>query len=156
MYVMTKHIHMLYLRKSYMPVHHRVFQEKSERVSRPSEHPPPVRGGEISKRLGGIVGCKDKTTSWHLIGFLLCIIIGALSKKPDHRMPSYNRALEVTRWENNETTTLGTRRLLWAGALIRMSGERLPKRVVFGNLEGVERAGWEEERVDRAKSGGLA
>ena len=25
--------------------------------------------GEISKRLGGIIGCKDKTSSWHLIGF---------------------------------------------------------------------------------------
>ena len=23
----------------------------------------------MSKRLGGIVGCKDKTSSWHLIGF---------------------------------------------------------------------------------------
>ena len=24
----------------------------------------------MSKRLGGIIGCKDKTSSWHLIGFL--------------------------------------------------------------------------------------
>ena len=23
----------------------------------------------MSKRLGGIIGCKDKTSSWHLIGF---------------------------------------------------------------------------------------
>ena len=34
-----------------------------------------------------------------------------------------------------------TRRLLRAGALIRMSGGRLPKRNVFGNLEGAVRRG---------------
>ena len=31
-------------------------------VSRSSEHPP-SQGGEMSKRLGGIIGCKDKTSS---------------------------------------------------------------------------------------------
>ena len=32
-------------------------------ITRPSEHPP-VRGEKISKRLlGGIIGCKDKTSS---------------------------------------------------------------------------------------------
>ena len=36
-------------------------------ASRPSEHFP-VRG-EISKRLGGIIGCKYKTSSCHLNGF---------------------------------------------------------------------------------------
>ena len=36
-------------------------------ASRPSEHP--TRGGGKSKRLGGIIGCKDKTSSWHLNGF---------------------------------------------------------------------------------------
>ena len=30
-------------------------------ASRPSEHPP-VGGGEMSKCLGGIIGCKDKTS----------------------------------------------------------------------------------------------
>ena len=30
---------------------------------------PPVRGVKISKRLGGIKGCKYKTSSWHLNGF---------------------------------------------------------------------------------------
>ncbi|CAN0328871.1 unnamed protein product, partial [Ascophyllum nodosum] len=38
-------------------------------------------------------------------------------------------------------TTLRTRRLLWAGTLLRMSGGRLPKRIVFGNLEGAVRRG---------------
>ena len=38
-------------------------------------------------------------------------------------------------------TTLRTRRLLWAGTLLRMSGGRLPKRIAFGNLEGAVRRG---------------
>ena len=41
----------------------------------------------------------------------------------------------------NIGTTLRTRRLLWAGTLLRMSGGRLPKRIMFGNLEGAVRRG---------------
>ena len=41
--------------------------KKNMNASRPSEHSP-VRG-KMSKRLGGIIGCKDKTSSWHLNGF---------------------------------------------------------------------------------------
>ena len=63
-------------------------------------------------------------------------------------MTSYNRALEITRCESIETA-LRTRRLLWAGTLLRMSGGRFPKRIMFGNLEGAERTGWEGEKVDR-------
>ena len=55
-------------------------------------------------------------------------------------MTSYNRALEITRCESIETT-LRTTRLLRARALIRMSGGQLPKRIVFGNLEGAVRRG---------------
>ena len=55
-------------------------------------------------------------------------------------MASYNHALEITRCVSIEKT-LRTRRLLWAGALIQMSGGRLPKRIVFGNLEGAVRRG---------------
>ena len=55
-------------------------------------------------------------------------------------MTSYNRALEITRSESIETT-LRTRRLLWAGTLIQMSDGRLPKRIMFGNLEGAVRRG---------------
>ena len=42
--------------------------KKNLNVSRPSEYPS--QGG-MSKRLGSesIVGCKDKFSSWHLIGF---------------------------------------------------------------------------------------
>ena len=45
---------------------------------------------------------------------VLLRIIGAQRKRPDHRMTSYSRALEITRCESIETT-LRTRRLLWAG-----------------------------------------
>ena len=55
-------------------------------------------------------------------------------------MTSYNRALEITGCESIEVT-LRTRRLLWAGTLIRTSGGRLPKRIVFGNLGGAVRRG---------------
>ena len=71
---------------------------------------------------------------------VLLRIIGAKRKRSDHRMTSYNRALEITRCESIETT-LRTRRLLWAGTLLRMSGGRLPKRIMFGNLEGAVRRG---------------
>ena len=71
---------------------------------------------------------------------VLLRIIGAQRKRPDHRMTSYNRALQITGCDSVETT-LRTRTLLWAGTLLRMSGGRLPKRVVFGNLEGAVRRG---------------
>ena len=69
-------------------------------------------------------------------------------------MTSYNYALEVTGWESIETT-LRTRRFLWAGTLLRISGGRLPKRIVFGNLEGAVRrgrGGKEKERTDCVQS----
>ena len=71
---------------------------------------------------------------------VLLRIIGAQCKRPDHRMTSYNRALKITKCESIETT-LRTGRLLWAGTLLRMSGGGLPKRIVFGNLEGEVRRG---------------
>ena len=71
---------------------------------------------------------------------VLLRIIGAQRNRPDHRMSSYNRALEITRCERIETT-LCTRRLLWAGTLLRMSSGRLPKQIMFGNLEGAVRRG---------------
>ena len=57
-----------------------------------------------------------------------------------NRITSYNRALEITRCEGIKMT-LRTKILLWAGTLIRMSGGRLPKRIVFGNLESAVRKG---------------
>ena len=41
---------------------HVLFLKKNQNAPRPSEHPP-VREGEMSKRLGGIKGCKYKTSS---------------------------------------------------------------------------------------------
>ena len=67
-------------------------------------------------------------------------IIGTQRKRPDHRRTSYNRALEIIRCESIETT-LRTSRLFWVETPIRMSGGRLPKRIVFGNLEGAVRRG---------------
>ena len=48
--------------------------------------------------------------------------------------------LETTRCESIETTLL-TIILSWAGALIRMSGGRLPKQIMFENIEGAVRRG---------------
>ena len=44
---------------------------------------------------------------------------------------------------------------LWAGALIRVSGQRLPKQIMFGNLEGTvrrERNGKEKKWTDCVQS----
>ena len=81
---------------------------------------------------------------------VLLRIIGAQRKRPDHRMTSYNRALEITRFETIETT-LRTRIFWGAGTLLRMGGGRLPIRIMFGNLEGPVRrgrGGKEKERTD--------
>ena len=69
-------------------------------------------------------------------------------------MTSCNRALEIT-WRESIKTTLRMIRLLWAGTLIQMSGGRLPKRIVFGNLEGAVRrgrSGKEKEWTDCVQS----
>ena len=78
---------------------------------------------------------------------VLLRIIGAQRKRPDNRMTLYNRALEITPCKSIEKT-LRTRRLLWAGTLIRMSSGRLPKRIVFGNLEGAVRRGRGEKEKE--------
>ena len=73
-------------------------------------------------------------------------------------MTSYNHALEITACERIETT-LRTRIHSWAGTLIRMSGGRLPKRIVYGNLEGAEwrgRGGKKKEWTDGVQSDILA
>ena len=44
------------------------FLKKNQNApNRPSEHSP-VSGEKMSKRLGGIKGCKYKTSLWHLNG----------------------------------------------------------------------------------------
>ena len=78
-------------------VPHRVFLplfffKKNLSASRPSEHPP-VRGGEMSKLLCGIIGYKDKTSSWHLIGFP----VGSKMQRDDtlHRQREKNTGLKA-------------------------------------------------------------
>ena len=49
--------------------------KKNQNSPKPSEHPP-VRVEKMSKRLGGIKGCKYKTSSWHLNGSPMEITLG--------------------------------------------------------------------------------
>ena len=49
--------------------------KKNQSTPRPSEHPP-VMGGKMPKRLGGIKGYKYKTSSWHLNGSPMQITLG--------------------------------------------------------------------------------
>ena len=78
---------------------------------------------------------------------VLLRVIGTQRKRPDHRMTSYNHALEITGCESIETT-LRTRRRLGAETLLRMNGGRLPTRIVFGNLEGTVRRGRGEKEKE--------
>ena len=46
------------------------FEENDVNASEASEHPPSKRRENVkTSRLGGDVGCTDKISSWHLIGF---------------------------------------------------------------------------------------
>ena len=56
---------------------------------------------------------------------VLLRIIGNHGRSRDHRILSYYKALQVTNSETIETT-VRTRRLLWAGAILRMDAQRLP------------------------------
>ena len=60
--------------------------------------------------------------------------------RADHRVRSYADALQRTDGESIETT-LRKRRLLFAGALIRMDNDRLPRRLMSGRLEGASKRG---------------
>ena len=90
----------------------------------------------------------------YIHAYIRTIYYRAQRKRRDHRMTSYNRAFEIIQCESIETT-LRTRRRFWAGAFIRFSGGRQPKRIVFGNLEGAvrrERGGKEKEWTDCIES----
>ena len=67
-------------------------------------------------------------------------ILGAWCKSPNKRILSYKDALHRTQCESIETT-VRTRRLLWAGALLRMGDHRLPKRLMSGELENAGKRG---------------
>ena len=77
---------------------------------------------------------------------MLLRILGAWSKSPNKRILSYKDALQRTQCESIETT-VRTRRLLWAGALLRMGDHRLPKRVMSGELGNAGKRGpWGKEK----------
>ena len=85
---------------------------------------------------------------------ILLRIIGAQRKRPDNRMASYHRALEMTGCDSIETT-LRTRRLLCAGTLVRMGDGWLLKRIESRNLDGAikrRRVGKQKEWVDCVKN----
>ena len=66
--------------------------KKNLNACRPSEHPP-VRE-KMSKRLGGIIGCKYTTSSWHLNGFPMVVILGQqynIGGKPTVMYPYIDR-----------------------------------------------------------------
>ena len=86
---------------------------------------------------------------------MLLRILGAWCKSPNKRILSYKDALQRTKCEGIETT-VRTRRLLWSGALLRMSDHRLHTRVMLGKLEnaGKRGPGGEGERMDGLRGRG--
>ena len=81
--------------------------------------------------------CAKVRTTHHR---MLLRVLGAWCKSPNKRILSYKDALHRTQCESIETT-VRTRRLLWAGALLRMGDHRLPKRVMSGELENAGKRG---------------
>ena len=67
-------------------------------------------------------------------------ILGACYRSRDHRILSYHLALQRTGCKSIETT-MRTRRLLWAGALIRMDNRRLPRRIMWWTFKNPGRRG---------------
>ena len=84
---------------------------------------------------------------------ILFRILGAWCRSRDRRTLSYDIALQRTDCENIENI-VRTRRLLWAGALIRIDICRLPKGIMVGTPQ--KRVGVDEgqrERVGELLSG---
>ena len=92
----------------------------------------------------GLKQCKAEPCGFRLIVKIeVSWMVGvhvAWCKSPNKRILSYKDALHRTQCESIETT-VRTRRLLWAGALLRMGDHRLPKRVMSGELENAGKRG---------------
>ena len=86
---------------------------------------------------------------------MLLRVLGAWCKSPNKLILSYKDALQQTERESIETI-VRTRRLLWAGALLRMGDHRLLKRVMWGELEkaGKRGPGGEGKIIDRLSGRG--
>ena len=92
--------------------------------------------GCVTWTLGQQHFAKLRTAHHHL---LLRIIGFERRQRTDHLM-SYAKALKKTQCESVETT-IRKRRLLFAGAVARKHGGRLPKRVLSGTLSGGQNPG---------------
>ena len=71
---------------------------------------------------------------------MLLRILGSWCKLPNKRILSYKDALQRTECKGIETTVC-TRKLLWAGVVLRMGDHGLPKRVMSGELENARKRG---------------
>ena len=81
---------------------------------------------------------------------MLLPILGARCKSPNKHILLYKDAIQRTECESIETT-VRTRRLAGAGALLRMGDHRLPKRIMSGELDNAGKhgpAGKEKEWTD--------
>ena len=67
-------------------------------------------------------------------------IVKDISQHTQNNLMSYAKALKKAQCESVETT-IRKRRFLSAGAVQRMTNERLPHRVMFGTLAGGDRPG---------------
>ena len=84
------------------------------------------------------------------INRVLLRIIGKQCRSRDLRDLSYHKALQATNCKSIETT-VRTRRLLWAGAVMQMDARRLPRRIILRALDGARkrgRGGKEKEWID--------
>ena len=83
----------------------------------------PQSGGKMPKRLGGIIGCKDKTSSWHLNGFPdgvpsgqqyntgnkpapLCYTLTLLTAMQGHKTKTKTKNIVVIGYNNDNHRTL--------------------------------------------------
>ena len=90
--------------------------KKNQSAPRPSEHPP-VMGEKMSKRLGGIKGCKYKTSSWHLNRFPMQITLGQqynVGEKPTVILYIYINHIQRIGCQPEKTTLHGGQSRSWS------------------------------------------
>ena len=122
-----------------------------ERRSLPNTHQ--VKGEAI----GALFVCMHCINPWpgilpepvHRTPSGIAFFIRAQCNRPNHLIIFYNRAVGPTGCKGTEKT-MRTTKIPEGKDLIRMSQVRLPKRILFGNLEGELRRGraWEGGTVD--------
>ena len=100
-----------------------------------------MRKAEVMETMYEYVACSPTVghlailrTAHHRL-LLRCIVGQKIKRRDGSHTLSYADALAKTDCENVETT-VRKRRIFFAGFVARMGNERLPKRVMFGELEG--------------------